>query len=272
MCPKSFFTPELSLPEGSESRISARWCLQLGDLGNLGRLRVAGMLHPSLIGCHFWRAEHTPAAYNPPMALQSPVSLSFQGLYRNFGRLAVLRDISGSVSAGEILLVTGANGSGKSTLLKCLAGLLAPDLGSIKYWEVGQEFTTAERRLRLGYAAPDLSFYDELTAEENLDFFARMRRCPTQRPRELLDRVDLPGGRMGHALSSGMRQRLRWCWALLHRPRLLLLDEPFQNLDEPGCRAATQLLEEHLANGAAVVANPGALDLPYVTRHLNLDN
>ena len=205
------------------------------------------------------------------MASPPPVSLDFRGLYRNFGRLAVLRDISGSVESGEILLVTGANGSGKSTLLKCLAGLLAPDRGAVTYREDGRGLGASERRLRLGYAAPDLAFYDELTAEENLDFFARMRRCPRERPRHLLDRVGLPGSRRAHALSSGMRQRLRWCWALLHQPRLLLLDEPFQNLDEPGRRAATELLEDHLETGAAVVANPGTLELPYVTRHLDLD-
>lgn len=198
------------------------------------------------------------------------VSLDFRGLYRSFGRLAVLRNLSGSVATGEVLLVTGANGSGKSTLLKCLAGLLAPDRGNIDYREEGIALGIEERRRQLGYVAPDLSFYDELTALENLDFFARMRRCPRGRCQELLDRVSLPGDRMAHALSSGMRQRLRWCWALLHRPRLLLLDEPFQNLDEPGRQAATELLLEHLTDGAAVVANPGTLELPYVTRHLDL--
>lgn len=198
------------------------------------------------------------------------VSLAFQGLYRSFDRLAVLEDVSGSVEAGEVLLVTGANGSGKSTLLKCLAGLLAADHGRIEYREEGEDLPIAERRRRLGYAAPDLAFYDELTAAENLEFFARMRRCPASRAEELLERVGLPGERMAHALSSGMRQRLRWCWALLHRPRLLLLDEPFQNLDEPGRRAATELLTEHLADGAAVVANPGDLELPHVARRLHL--
>ncbi|MCB1032333.1 MAG: ATP-binding cassette domain-containing protein [Acidobacteria bacterium] len=204
------------------------------------------------------------------MSSTPSVSLAFKRLYRSFDRLSVLEDVSGSVATGEVLLITGSNGCGKSTLLKCLAGLLAPDQGEIEYQEAGESLPIEARRRHLGFASPDLAFYDELTVAENLAFFARMRRCPPSRAGELLEHVGLPGSRMGHALSSGMRQRLRWCWALLHRPRLLLLDEPFQNLDEPGRRAATRLLEDHLADGAAVVANPGSLDLPYVTRHLEL--
>jgi ABC-type multidrug transport system ATPase subunit len=79
--------------------------------------------------------------------------------------------------------------------------------------------------------------------------------------------MDLPLDRMAGALSSDMRQRLRWAFALLHSPRLLLLDEPFQNFDAPGERAARELLDEHLADGGlAVVANPSALDFDHAER------
>ncbi len=82
--------------------------------------------------------------------------------------------------------------------------------------------------------------------------------------------MELPLDRMAGALSSGMRQRLRWAWALLHSPRLLLLDEPFQNFDAPGERVARELLGEHLAGGGlAVVANPFHLDFDHVD-HLDL--
>lgn len=196
--------------------------------------------------------------------------LEFSGLYRSFGPLSVLRNVAGAAGAGELLLVTGANGSGKSTLLKCLAGLLAPDRGMIELSLGGHSLTPAEIRRSVGYAAPDLAFYEELTTEENLLFFARLRRLPPARVGELLDRVGLPADRAAGALSSGMRQRLRWCWAMLHRPPLLLLDEPFQNLDEPGRQAGLDFLAEHLDHGIAVVANPGSLDLPHVTHHLEL--
>jgi heme exporter protein A len=197
--------------------------------------------------------------------------LIFEDIRRSFGRNRVLEGVSGRAASGGVLLVTGANGSGKSTLLRCLAGLLAPAGGSIEYRQDGRELAAAERRRALGYVAPDLFFYEELTTLENLNFFARLRRQPAARGAELLQRVGLPLGRAAGALSSGMLQRLRWCWALLARPRLLLLDEPYQNLDTPGIAQVRELLEEHLAaGGLAVAANPSDLDLPHVEGHLEL--
>lgn len=198
--------------------------------------------------------------------------LRFENVRRRFGRLSVLQGVSGTVVPGEALLVTGPNGSGKSTLLRCLAGILAPDGGRIDYQEDERDLDVAERRLRIGYVAPDLSFYSELTVAENLLFFARLRRVGPERGFEVLDRLALPTDRMVGALSSGMRQRLRWGWALLHRPRLLLLDEPFQNLDAPGEEGTRALLREHLeqAGGLAVIANPSALEIDRVTARLEL--
>lgn len=197
-------------------------------------------------------------------------ALSFSGLCRSFGRLRVLTDVSGGAEEGELLLIRGANGSGKSTLLRCLAGLLAPDDGTIDYREHEAPFDAEGRRRRVGYVAPDLAFYEELTAEENLAFFARLRGVDRRRPGELLARVGLPPDRLAGALSSGMRQRLRWAWALLARPRVLLLDEPFQNLDAPGEALAHELLAEHLTRGLAVVASPASIDLPHVAKRIDL--
>lgn len=198
--------------------------------------------------------------------------LRFAGVRRRFGRLAVLSGAAGEVSGGEVLLVTGRNGSGKSTLLRCLAGLIAPQAGSIELFEDERSLSVAERRRRVGVVAPDLAFYEPLSVAENVAFFSRLRRVGPERGRELLARVDLPADRLAGALSSGMRQRLRWVWALLHRPRLLLLDEPFQNLDAAGEAAVRELLAEHLADGRglAVVANPSSLEVPRVAARLDL--
>lgn len=214
-------------------------------------------------------ASGRDSGYSPPV-----LQLRFENVRRRFGRLAVLTGVSGGVGPGEMLTVTGPNGSGKSTLLRCLAGLLAPDAGTIEYWEDGEDgepLDAAGRRRRVGVIAPDLSFYSEMTVHENLEFFARLRRTPPDRGLTVLDRLQLPLDRMAGALSSGMRQRLRWGWALLHAPRLLLLDEPFQNFDAPGERVARELLDEHLAaGGAAVVANPFPLEFGDVAGHLDL--
>jgi heme exporter protein A len=198
-------------------------------------------------------------------------TLRFENVRRRFGRLAVLTGVSGAVGPGEMLLVTGPNGSGKSTLLRCLSGLLAPDAGTIEYREDGDIADAAGRRRRVGVVAPDLAFYAELTVAENLDFFARLRRVPPEKGLAVLDRLGLPLDRLAGALSSGMRQRLRWAWALLHSPRLLLLDEPFQNFDAPGERTARELLTEHLAaGGLAVVADPSSLEFHHVAGRLDL--
>ncbi len=198
-------------------------------------------------------------------------SLAFTDVRRRFGRLRVLTGVSGRVGAGEALLVSGPNGSGKSTLIRILAGLLAAEGGAVEYRLGSRVLDIAERRRAVGYAAPDLALYEELTTLENLEFFCRLRGAPTGRARELLERVDLPLDRLAGALSSGMRQRLRWAWALLGRPQLLLLDEPFQNLDPAGVEQGTELLSRHLdAGGLAVVANPGPLEIPRVRSRIDL--
>lgn len=192
--------------------------------------------------------------------------LTFSDLARRFGRHVVLTGQSGTVAPGQLLTVLGRNGSGKSTLLRILAGLLVADRGTVEYHEDGRPLTLGERRRAVGYVAPDLSFYEDLSALENLQFFARLRGLPATAAGEWLARVDLPPDRAAGALSSGMRQRLRFAFALMARPRLLLLDEPVQNLDAVGATLVRTLLAEHLSGGGAggglaVVANPEPLEL-----------
>lgn len=202
-------------------------------------------------------AASSTAAATTIRRVPAAAHLRFVDVARRYGRLTVLTGVSGEVAGGEVLLVTGPNGSGKSTLLRCLAGLLAPDSGSIEYRQAESLLDPADRRRAIGYVAPDLAFYEELTTAENLAFFARLRDVDPARGAALLDLVGLPHDRAAGALSSGMRQKLRWCWALLHRPPLLLLDEPFQNLDAPGEALVRRLLVEHLdGGGLAVLAQP----------------
>ena len=193
--------------------------------------------------------------------------LRFDALSRRFGPVSVLAGVSGEVDSGELLLVTGANGSGKSTLLRCLAGLLAPDAGTIELALGGGVPGRDPATLRsfAGYLSPDLAFYDELTVGENLRFFTRLRRAPLEPSLALARALRLPLERRAGVLSSGMRQRLRWVWAEIAEPPLLLLDEPFQNLDAEGAAAVGALLVRRLESGAlAVVAAPERRDLPHL--------
>ncbi|MBZ0114311.1 MAG: ABC transporter ATP-binding protein [Thermoanaerobaculia bacterium] len=192
----------------------------------------------------------------------SPPLLIFRDLVHGFGGLPVLRGVSGRVATGELLLVRGANGSGKSTLVRCLAGLLRPQSGEIELQVDGQLHDSEARRQRIGWVGPGLAFYESLTAEENLGFHARLRGIEPDHGLALLRDLGVPAHRAAGALSSGMLQRLRWSFALQHRPPVLLLDEPFQNLDAAGEEAVQALLSAHLERGSlAVVASPIQLGL-----------
>ena len=154
--------------------------------------------------------------------------------------------------------VRGQNGSGKSTLLRMVAGLLRPTAGTLELTLDGRPVAADRRRDVVGLASPELSFYDELSVGENLAFVAGCRGLANRAAavREALDRVGLSeraGDRVA-ALSSGMIQRLRLAFALLHRPPLLLLDEPGSHLDDAGRRVTDAIVAEHRAGGLVLIA------------------
>jgi len=154
--------------------------------------------------------------------------------------------------------VLGPNGAGKSTLLRMIAGLLKPTGGTLELRLDGHAVPAAERRRVVGFASPELSFYDELSVEENLLFVAEARHLNdrAQAVREALRQVGL----LGHAadrvaaLSSGMKQRLRLAFALLHRPPVLLLDEPGSHLDEVGRAVTEAIVVGHRDEGLVLLA------------------
>lgn len=161
-----------------------------------------------------------------------------RGLSRRFGRKRVLDGVDLDLPEEGFLLVTGPNGSGKTTLLRLCAGLLVPTGGSL---EVHAE------RGEIGFLGHDPLVYRGLTALENLELYGRLYRVPERRERSgmLLERFGLwevRNDRVG-SYSRGMLQRLSLCRALLHEPRLLLFDEPFNALDAAGA----ELLQRELA-------------------------
>jgi heme ABC exporter ATP-binding subunit CcmA len=172
-----------------------------------------------------------------------------RGLEKRYGRKRVLEGVSFEVASGGFLVVTGANGSGKTTLLRLLAGLVAPTRGTVE---------VATHRSRIGLLAHEPLVYRELTALENLDLFGRLYRVLERRERigMLLERFGLWDSRNERvaAYSRGMTQRLALCRTLLHDPDLLVLDEPFSALDEPGVELLDRELSE-LAGTRTVVAS-----------------
>jgi heme exporter protein A len=172
-----------------------------------------------------------------------------RALSRAYGEKRVIEALDFDVRTGGFLLVTGPNGSGKTTLLRLCAGLAAPTGGSL---EVDVD------RGRVGFLAHEPLLYRELTAVENLDLYGRLYRVPERRERigMLLERFGLWRVRADRvsSYSRGMLQRLSLCRALLHEPDLLLLDEPFNALDDAGAALLQRELEELHATRTFVVA------------------
>jgi heme exporter protein A len=184
---------------------------------------------------------------------------------RYFGRRKALTQVTFTCESGEIVGLLGPNGAGKSTLLNILATLLSPSKGSIIYGDRKVGDGGAEIRGSIGMLGHDLFLYPELTARENLTFFAQLYGLPD------VSRV------VGHALeqsglaaraddfvsgfSRGMRQRVALERALLHDPRLILLDEPFTGLDQASAAALVARLRNRQQAGCLIVLATHDLDI-----------
>ncbi len=182
-------------------------------------------------------------------------AVEVEGLCRSFGRQVALHGVSFRVRRGERFAVLGANGAGKSTLLRILAGLLRQDSGRVMVAGVDVAAEPIEAKRRLGMVAHDPWLYGELTAEENLRFYAGIYGLPESRVGELLEEVGLAehAHRLVATFSKGMKQRLSIARALLHQPEVLLLDEPTSGLDARGRAWLRRQLEELSARGTAML-------------------
>lgn len=182
-------------------------------------------------------------------------SITFTDVSRHFGRRRVLHKVNFQCHAGQIVALVGANGTGKSTLLGIASTLLAPSSGSIHYGDSPASAST-ELRARIGVLGHDLFIYPELSASENLAFFARVYciREPDRVVRAALQRAGLEerDDAVGR-FSRGMRQRLALERALLHDPRLVLLDEPFTGLDDASTAALRGRLIDLRERGCIVL-------------------
>ena len=176
---------------------------------------------------------------------------------RHFGRRRALAHVTMEFRTGTLVGLFGPNGSGKSTLLRVLSTLMAPTRGTVAYGGRSARELGEDLRHRIGVLGHDLFLYGDLTARENLEFFGRLYGLPEVRARvqaalvtaRLEDRAD----ERVATFSRGMRQRLALERAILHRPRLVLLDEPFTGLDDASSVALATRLTTTRRDGAMVV-------------------
>ena len=183
---------------------------------------------------------------------------------RHFGRRRAVSHVSLRADSGDVIGLLGPNGAGKSTIISMLATLVAPTSGSVTYGGQPASAIGDELRASIGLLAHELYLYPELTARQNLEFFARLYGLDASRTVEaalvaagLADRADDEVA----GFSRGMRQRLALERALLHQPRLVLMDEPFTGLDDAATTVVRERLRTLSAAGAIIVLATHDLDL-----------
>ena len=184
------------------------------------------------------------------------ISVQANQLSKTYNRRTVFSNLS-FVHTEGVLGISGANGSGKSTLLKCMAGLLRPKSGEI-LWKHGAEFLSKDQiKPLIGYSAPYINLYDELTTFENLGFLLKVsgRSNNAAEINAVLEYVQMPGfkDQLFKALSTGQRQRIKLASALITKPEILFLDEPGSNLDEKGHELVSKIVADQKKKGTLVI-------------------
>ena len=202
------------------------------------------------------------------------VRLSAEAVSHRYGARLALQPVSLELSSPGAFAITGENGSGKSTLLRILMGLLRPSSGQTVLVHDRVALPPRSRRTLAGLATPELSFYEEFSAAENLRFAAEARGLadPRGAVRDALEAVQLAprADDRVDAFSSGMKQRLRLAFAVLHRPALLLLDEPGAHLDEAGRAVVETLVRSWSGHGLVLIATNDPQEMRLAHRSIEL--
>ena len=212
----------------------------------------------------------------PPLAPAAVTSLiAFDDVWRYWGRgrsrWAVLRGVSLHVAPGTAVRVGGSNGAGKTTLLRIATAILAPDAGSVVVDGISSDRGWREYHRRIGFlSAGDRGLYARFSVKGHLDFCARISMLPGDTRNDLIERALVDFGlseiatRRADRLSQGQRQRLRLALTFVHRPKVLLLDEPRNSLDDDGLamliRAVDDVVERR---GAVIWCSPAGEQQPY---------
>jgi len=201
-------------------------------------------------------------------------SVAVKNLTKAYHYRKLFSGLSFAVENNTVFAVLGANGSGKTTLLRIICDLVPATSGKVEVSAAGRLLNATERRAMVGLVSPDLELYSELSAFENLEFFAGVRGLAFSREkaREMLEYVGLKG--RGHdyvsTYSSGMKQRLKYAYALFHDPRILILDEPTSNLDSRGVALVEEVIRRQRERGIVIMATNEQREESYADRTLSL--
>ena len=196
------------------------------------------------------RSGHQRRSFTPRMRGGGPPAIEAENLTKRFGDFTAVDRVSIRIDQGEIFGFLGSNGCGKSTTMKILTGLLQPSAGSARLFGRAVDTRDLETRKRVGYMSQSFSLYNELTVRQNLELHARLFQLPSDtidaRVQEMLTRFGLStvAGAMPNALSLGVRQRLQLAVAVIHRPEMLILDEPTSGVDPIARDTFWELLSE----------------------------
>jgi len=196
------------------------------------------------------------------------LTLKSENITKIYNRKTIFRNVSFVVTEGTAFAVTGKNGSGKSTLVKILCGVLSPTKGSVTLSVDEQSVLYPDYYPHIGLVSPYLNMYEEFSAEENLQFIKKIRGLDSNADKfavELLKEFGIYEHRKKEVrnYSSGMKQRLKYCAALLHEPPLLVLDEPASNLDEYGIEAVRNRMKLQKQKGVLLFATNDKDDLQF---------
>jgi len=202
--------------------------------------------------------------------------LNLEKVTKIFGRRLIFKDIDCEFTSGSVFGLAGRNGSGKSTLAKIIVGIISTTSGKVNHFINGIVVPNENLYEQIGFVSPYLVLYDEFTAYENIIHFLKIRGLTINNDTidywfnefELFDRRnDLLKG-----FSSGMKQRMKFIFSLIHQPQLLLFDEPTSNLDNNGKDKVYEIIKTKLSDRLVIIASNEDNDLAICNKILTLEN